>query len=791
MIGLGQPPPTRPAGPPTVLVTAPYFPPEGGGLEAYALNVSRGLACDHGWKVVMVTSSHRGGRPTVRDEDGVRVYQLPAQVRISNTQLSLAWLGQLRSILNLERPDVINAHAPVPGMAGLVAGLAAAPLVVSWHAGSMRKGRPLPDAAIRPYESVLCRRLLSRAAWVIASSDSVRDTVLAPVRAKCTTLTPGIDTERFTPALARNATRVLFVGGLNKGDAHKGLVDVVHAVADLARSRSHLTLDVVGEGSERGAFDTLATCLGIGDRVRFRGRLTGEELVDAYRGAAMLVLPTTNDSFPLVLLEAMACGLPVVSTAVGDIGKLIDHGRTGYIVPTDSRGVLAQRVGELFDDPFRADVMGAAARRRALSSRSWDAQVARTNDLFGHVLAGRPPSGRRNLAVVAPYFPPKIGGLERYAEEIARGLVRRGAWDVTVFTANHAARRTTVEVRNGMAVHRLRPWLSVSNTPVNPMWWFYLRRAFRANRIDAVHVHTPVPYLSDLAGLAAGSRPLVVTYHAGSMIKQRLPIDIGILFYERLVLPRLLRRADDLVAVSSSVASTFFEGHREKTSIISPGVDTARFVPPAISAVQGPPIVLYVGKIASSAAWKGLGCLVDAFAIVVERVPEARLVLVGEGDAVDVYAAQAEGAGVGGSVDLLGELDGDDLVTAYQRATVVVLPSLTEAESFGMSLIEAMACGKPVVGSQIGGIPFVIDDGVDGLLVPPGDARAWADACLRLLEDRHLAGALGAAGRRKVVAHYRWTDQVERYAALLHDYAVDSQRVTVRIKAGSGRTEAT
>ncbi|MFN2505176.1 MAG: glycosyltransferase family 4 protein [Acidimicrobiales bacterium] len=763
----------------TVLVTTPRLAPEEGDGDAYALNICRRLARDHGWRVAVVISSDRGGWPTsAGDEDGLHVYRLPGLAPTPRTRPGAAWRKHLGGILALERPGLVNAHAPVPGLAPLVARVPTVrvptvPVVVTWHQGGERIGDAPPATDITGYEGIRRRRLLSRAAWVISTSDLLRDSVLAPVRAKCTTVPPGVDTERFTPAPVRDINRVVFVGGLNRGDAEGGLVEVLHATAHLARSRASLTLDVVGAGSERTACEALAEALGLRDRTRFHGHLTGDGLVDTLRGAAMLVLPTTSASFPSVLVEAMACGLPVVATAAGDVAGMIVEDRTGHLVAAGAGALLAQRVGELLDDPARADAMGAAARRKVLTSLSWDAQAARTNDLFGEVLAGRSPSGRRNLAVVAPFFPPKVGGLEHYAQEIARGLVGLGEWDVTVFTANHAARRTTVEVSDAMTVHRLRPWLSVSNTPVNPMWFWYLRRAFAANRIDAVHAHTPVPFLSDIAAMAAGSRPLIVTYHAGSMIKGRQPVDGVIRRYERAILPRLLRRADALVAVSASVASRFFTEYPEKTSVLSPGVDAARFVPAPTSSAQGPPTVLYVGKIATSAQWKGLAQLFDAFTLIVEQVPEARLVLVGGGDAVGSYLERAERAGVRESVDLAGELGGDDLVSAYQMASVVVLPSLTEAESFGMSLIEAMACAKPVVGSRIGGIPFVIDDGVTGLLVPPGDAKALAGACLRLLTDRQTAGAMGAKGRKMVVADYTWTDRVDRYAALLRAGMVD------------------
>lgn len=369
----------------------------------------------------------------------------------------------------------------------------------------------------------------------------------------------------------------------------------------------------------------------------------------------------------------------------------------------------------------------------------------------------------RTVAVVAPYYPPKIGGVENYAARIAAALAEAPDLEPVVITTRLSGLRTTVGTEQGVRVIRLGAWLRLSNTPLSPLWPFQLRRWLRRTGAQVVNAHAPVPGLADLAVAVSGRRPAVLTYHAGSMHKGEPgsgAADRLIGGYERAVLPRVFRRARALVAVSPvSLAA----GHPHAVQI-TPGVDTGRFTP-GLPASQRPRTLVYVGRMDRSSAWKGVDVLIGALAELAD-LPEVRLRLVGGGDAVPELLAQAGRLGVAERVEAMGELTGDQLVEAVRGAAVLALPSRTEAESFGMALVEAMACGTPVVGSAVGGIPYVVTDGETGLLVPPGDVAALAAACRRLLTDDELADRLGAAGRRHVERHYGWDGLMRRYLEL-------------------------
>ncbi|MGW4224224.1 glycosyltransferase family 4 protein [Streptomyces bauhiniae] len=372
---------------------------------------------------------------------------------------------------------------------------------------------------------------------------------------------------------------------------------------------------------------------------------------------------------------------------------------------------------------------------------------------------------RRTVALVTPYYPPKIGGVEQYTARLAAAVAAdAGMRAVVITTRLDGGLRTRVSTEDGVPVVRLGAWLKLSNTPLSPLWPLQLRRWYARTGTDVVNAHAPVPGIGDLAIAMAGRRPTVLTYHAGSMHKGERDSGLAdrlIGLYERALLPRVFARARRLVAVSPV---SLAEG-QPHTLRITPGVDTDRFTP-GVPASRRPRTVVYVGRMDRSSAWKGVDVLVRAFARLAADVPEARLRLVGDGDALPGLRALAAELGVAERLETPGALSGAALTDAVRTAAVLALPSLTEAESFGMALVEGMACATPVVGSAVGGIPHVVDDGETGLLVPPGDPEALAVTCTKLLTDGELADRLGAAGRRTAQERYAWPHLTDRYLEL-------------------------
>ena len=208
-------------------------------------------------------------------------------------------------------------------------------------------------------------------------------------------------------------------------------------------------------------------------------------------------------------------------------------------------------------------------------------------------------------------------------------------------------------------------------------------------------------------------------------------------------------------------------------AVIPPGVDIDTFRPLRPDEGRGTSdlparYILMLSRIDSN---KGHDLLLNAFDIVRREVPGVELVIGGGSPEpreteLEVVASMrriiAE-RGMEGTVRIIGYVPDEDMVSSYQQAEMFVLPSIFEP--FGMTALEAMACGKTVVASRLGGIREVISSGENGLLVDPSDAREFADAMIAVLRESQRAGQMGQEGRRTVEERFSWDAIAERHVA--------------------------
>jgi LmbE family N-acetylglucosaminyl deacetylase/glycosyltransferase involved in cell wall biosynthesis len=385
------------------------------------------------------------------------------------------------------------------------------------------------------------------------------------------------------------------------------------------------------------------------------------------------------------------------------------------------------------------------------------------------------PVPTRTVAIVTPYFAPKIGGLETYAYHVASGLSGQHGWRVVVVTSNHGGRGWIVEELDGLTVHRLPVWGVLSHTPVNPLWPLYVRRVLRRERPDVINAHTPVPLLSDVAAWVSGRIPVVLTYHASTLDKFQNPAFNVIVRLYSAVEQLTFQRSRVIIAVSGHVRDCLPARFRDRIEVVPNAVASTDIVdhrqPPE------PYRVLFMASLDRSHSWKGLDHILAAVACYRNRFPEPiELIVAGDGDGRSGYQRRASQLGVADRVHFVGTVTGPDKIRELRAASALVSYPVTANDAFPTVLLEAWANRVPVVAAAIGAITSLVADGVDGLLVPPRRPELLAGTLRRLLTDRDLVLRLTEAGAERVAAGNTWERQVAA-----------TDRILTRV-AGTGRT---
>ena len=372
------------------------------------------------------------------------------------------------------------------------------------------------------------------------------------------------------------------------------------------------------------------------------------------------------------------------------------------------------------------------------------------------------------------------GGVRAVAYNLVQGLGAYDDLELHVIHCHSDVPEDFVMADGAATIH----FLGVSQQRVIPNMVTAIpriRQALRTLQPDLVHAHI-APYAVAAQGMRC---PSLYTIHglAGLEAKAYTATLFDKLRYRLYAHydTRALRRATDLVAISDYVMDAYEKSTSARWYRINNPIPEAFFLADAAKQI-GKPIILFAGSITEV---KDLGTLIRALRLVRERIPDARLELAGRVTSESYHAQLLDSIrehGLAASVSFLGLLDRVALVNAYAECAVLALPS--RQENAPMAIIEAMAVGKPVVATRVGGVAELVADGETGFLVPPGNARAMADCLTKILASSDLRDAMGqsaqarARGRhgvRQVAAQYR---QVYRRILGLPSDAVPVERAS-------------
>jgi len=373
------------------------------------------------------------------------------------------------------------------------------------------------------------------------------------------------------------------------------------------------------------------------------------------------------------------------------------------------------------------------------------------------------------IAHLTATFPPYPGGAGNTAFRIARGQAERGN-HVEVFTASSEG---DAPDPGEAIVHRIEPVMAIGNAPLIPS-------LARLDAFDVVHLHYPFIFGSELTllgRLRKRRRGAALIVHYKNRLIGKGPRGLMFETYERTVAPALIRAADRILVLSSDHARSvsYLERALERTPervIEMPnGVDTDAFAPGAdagglreqLGIPDGAVVASFVATLDRAHHFKRLDVAIEALART--RTRDLHMLVAGGGELLDGFRAVAAAAGVGARVHFLDRVPHAELPDVLRACDLFVLTT-EPPESFGIVLIEAMACGLPVLATDYPGVSAVVDE-LTGILVGAGDSGAAAEALDRLVEiGVEGRERLGSAGRAKAERRWAWPALLDRMEAV-------------------------
>lgn len=570
----------------------------------------------------------------------------------------------------------------------------------------------------------------------------------------------GIDSAMFRPLGLKKKNFILSVGGI---DPVKRFDDVINALSYVPEGQRP-SFTIVASRSIHTTYQRNLINLAQRKNVDLTivRDISDEQLAHLYNEAFMVVFVPLMEPFGFVPLEAMACGTPVIGVREGGVRETIQDGETGLLVDRDMKE-LAQAIRLLVSDSGLRQRLSAEGRLCVEKEWTWKKSIDTLEQHLHEAIgkASEPAKQRPKkvmLLVDLAYSP--FGGAEKQIFELARNI-DRDKYELIVGC------------------------LSKKDN---------LLSQIREGGVKTITFH--VKYIYDLFGIKQGiafknflkkeNVDILVTYHFGSDVwgavfgrLAGVPVIISSRRDEgywrkkiHTLTYRLINRWYKKILVNSQAVKRMVlekdkaPGH--KVQLIYNGIDLERFQGAMDRAgtkekLGFPQDSYLVGCVGNLRPVKGHTYLIKAAQQVIKVFPKAHFVFIGIGESKESLATEAKDAGIENNIHFLGIKK--DIPAMLAIMDICALPSLSEG--FSNALLEYMAAGKPIVATAVGGNVDVIEHEKNGLLVPPKDPQALAEAVIRLLKEKEFAAALAANARKTVEERFDMKKQIREFEQFL------------------------
>ncbi|OGF49173.1 hypothetical protein A3G55_04430 [Candidatus Giovannonibacteria bacterium RIFCSPLOWO2_12_FULL_44_25] len=551
----------------------------------------------------------------------------------------------------------------------------------------------------------------------------------------------GVDLEKFTRSSDRVPRRmtgqnptIITVSRL----VPKNGVDVlIRAFAELKKDIPDIKLHIIGDGPERGALQLLTTNHKLQTSVEFFGNIPYDELPKYLSEADVFVRPSRSEGMGNAFVEALAAGVPIIGTPVGGILDIIkDHltvsGRaTGLFAKVDDPKDLAEKIKTLLKNKELAAQIVANGRKMVEERFSWDKIARNYAEVFNHEI-----NINKRILIVTGIFPPEIGGPATYSKILLDELPKNG-FGVAVATYG-VSKKLPWFVRH--ALFGLRVFLMAIHHDI-----LYAQDAVNSGVVCAISAFVwrkklIIKVVGDYAW-EQGVQRFGVKEVLDDFLNKKYSFKVELL---RKVEKFVANRADKIIVPSEYLKSVVEKwGVRgEKIRVIYNAFDFK-----SVGHQLRRPTSKLIISAGRLVPWKGFGTLIEIMPEILKEVPETRLVIIGDGPEREKLELQITNYKLQKTVILTGNLFREKVLEYLAAADVFVLN--TAYEGFSHQILEAMAIGVPIVTTDSGGNPELIENGKEGFLVKFNDKDGLKKKILEILKNPEIAGKLGEAASQK------------------------------------------
>ncbi|RAP45906.1 MAG: glycosyl transferase [Methanosphaera sp. rholeuAM6] len=354
-----------------VIQTPVRFYPFIGGVEKYVYYISKELVkyndCD-----VKVICANEPKSIEYEVYNDISIQRLGYIGKLANTNVT----PSLPKVLYCEDFDIIHTHVPTPwssDWSNIISRIKNKPLVVTYHNDIIGTG--IANTIANIYNSTTLKLLLNKADKIIITQDDyINSPHLQNYRDKITTIPNGVDTGIFKPSNHRNSNQIFFLSVLDRFHKYKGLDYLLDALVNVKEVIPDVKLVVGGKGELLDFYKSKSAELGIEDNVEFKGFLTDEEVIKCYHESELFILPSISslqEGFGIVVLEALSCETPVISTTIVGVSDDVTKTDSGIIIPPKDTGMLEESIIRILSDKNLISMMGKNGRKLVKEKYEW------------------------------------------------------------------------------------------------------------------------------------------------------------------------------------------------------------------------------------------------------------------------------------------------------------------------------------------------------------------------------------------------------------------------------------